>query len=54
MFVLDKDDASAKRSLPYLLKLADAAGLRGVYEERQEDFPEELFTVPMIALDVDM
>lgn len=51
-FVLDNDDASVTRSVPYLLKLADQAGLRVVAQETQDDFPDEIFPVPMIALDV--
>jgi protein N-terminal methyltransferase len=50
LFVLDRVDASLTRSLPFLLKLAEAAGLVVVHQETQEDFPEELFAVPMIAL----
>jgi protein N-terminal methyltransferase len=50
-FVLDKDDASVTRSLPYWLKLIEKAGLRVVYQERQTNFPDELFPVPMLALE---
>lgn len=51
-FVLDKDDASVTRSVPYLLKLAEQAGLRVVTQQTQDNFPDEIYPVPMIALDV--
>lgn len=51
-FVLDADDSSVTRSVPYLLKLADQAGLRVVAQQTQDNFPDEIFPVPMIALDV--
>jgi protein N-terminal methyltransferase len=50
MFVLDQDDASVTRSVPFLLKLIEAAGLKVVHQEVQDDFPDELFDVPMIAV----
>mmetsp|Transcript_14729 Transcript_14729/g.21534 ORF Transcript_14729/g.21534 Transcript_14729/m.21534 type:complete len:305 (+) Transcript_14729:86-1000(+) len=52
-FILDVDDASVTRSLPYLLNLTKQAGLKVVFQRMQEDFPEDIFPVPMIALDVD-
>jgi protein N-terminal methyltransferase len=52
-FVLDKDDASVTRSLPYWLNLIHDAGLRVVKQDMQSNFPDELFPVPMFALDVD-
>jgi protein N-terminal methyltransferase len=52
-FVLDKDDASVTRSLPYWLQLIEDAGLRVVRQEMQTNFPDELFPVPMLALEVD-
>ena len=51
-FVLDSDDASVTRSRVYWRKLIDEAGLRIVHEEVQDDFPEELFPVPILALEV--
>lgn len=51
-FVVDTDDASVTRSVPYLLKLADQAGLRLVAQQTQDNFPDDIFPVPMIALDV--
>jgi protein N-terminal methyltransferase len=51
-FVLDNDDASVTRSVPYLLKLISQAGLRVIAQETQDNFPDEIFPVPMIALDV--
>lgn len=50
MFVLDKDDASVTRSVPFLLKLIEVARLKIVHQEVQDDFPDELFDVPMIAV----
>ena len=50
LFVLDKDDASVTRSVPFLLKLIEAAGLIVVHQETQLDFPDEIFAVPMIAI----
>lgn len=50
LFVLDKDDASLTRALPLLLKLIEAAGFRVVHQVMQDDFPEEIFDVPMIAI----
>jgi len=51
-FVLDKDDSSLTRSLPYLLVLAEIAGLRVVKKVHQDDFPDSIFPVPMIAFEV--
>jgi protein N-terminal methyltransferase len=51
-FVLDKDDASVTRSLPYWLQLIEDSGLRLIQQEMQRNFPEELFPVPMLALEV--
>lgn len=50
-FVLDNDDASLTRSIPYLVNLAKQAGLTMIHMEYQTDFPEELFVVPMIAFE---
>lgn len=57
-FVLDRDDSSVTRSLDYLLALADVAGLRVVCQKVQgedghedEKFPDNIFPVPMIALE---
>lgn len=49
-FVVDNDDASVCRSLPYWLKLVELAGLKVVLQRIQSDFPEDLFPVPMLAL----
>ena len=49
-FVLDRDDASVTRSVPYLLHLANQAGLQVLLQQNQTNFPEEIFPVPMIAL----
>ena len=57
-FVLDRDDSSVTRSLDYLLALADIAALRVVCQKVQgedghedEKFPDNIFPVPMIALE---
>mmetsp|Transcript_5413 Transcript_5413/g.7446 ORF Transcript_5413/g.7446 Transcript_5413/m.7446 type:complete len:309 (-) Transcript_5413:61-987(-) len=51
-FILDVEDASVTRSLPYLLELTNKAGLKVVFQRNQEGFPDNIFPVPMIALDV--
>jgi protein N-terminal methyltransferase len=48
-FVVDLEDCSLTRSIPYLICLAEQAGLAVVQMYYQTDFPEELFVVPMIA-----
>jgi protein N-terminal methyltransferase len=48
-FVVDLEDASLARSVPYLTCLAEQAGFTVIHMEYQTDFPEELFVVPMIA-----
>lgn len=49
-FVADTDDASVTRSLSYILAIVQLAGLKVVLEEYQEDFPNDIFPVPMLAL----
>lgn len=49
-FVVDTDDASVCRSLDYWLNLVEVAGLKVIYQKMQDDFPDELFSVPMLAL----
>ncbi|CAB9509881.1 Lys N-methyltransferase 1 [Seminavis robusta] len=49
-FVVDNDDVSVCRSLPYWLKLIEKAGLKVVYQKMQTDFPPDIFPVPMLAL----
>ena len=49
-FVADAQDSSVTRSLPYILAIVHLAGLRVVLEEYQDDFPENIFPVPMVAL----
>ena len=49
-FVADAEDASVTRSLPYILAIVKLAGLKVVMEEYQEDFPKDIFPVPMLAL----
>jgi galactose mutarotase-like enzyme len=50
-FVLDVEDASVTRSVPYLTHLAEQAGLRVVLMRLQDNFPHQLFPVPMLALE---
>ena len=49
-FVFERDDSSVTRSLDYILAMTELAGLRVVYQRFQENFPENIFPVPMIAL----
>mmetsp|Transcript_24342 Transcript_24342/g.50988 ORF Transcript_24342/g.50988 Transcript_24342/m.50988 type:complete len:304 (-) Transcript_24342:8-919(-) len=49
-FVVARDDGSATRSFPYILAIAELAGFRVVYQRFQEDFPDSIFPVPIIAL----
>jgi len=51
-FVVDTDDSSLTRSLPYHLALAEKAGLRVLLQSKQEDFPDDIFQVPMVAFEV--
>lgn len=53
-FVVDRADASTTRSLPYIIAIAELAGLRVVYQRYQEGFPTDIFPVPMIALAPDL
>ncbi len=50
-FTVDREDASCTRSYPYILAVAELAGLRKVYERLQEDFPPGLFPVPIMAFE---
>jgi protein N-terminal methyltransferase len=52
-FVVDVDDASVCRSVPYLIQLAEKAGLRVRLQIMQDDFPDEIYPVPMLALEVE-
>jgi protein N-terminal methyltransferase len=49
-FVVDCDDSSVTRSMPYLEKIFDVAGCEIVRKELQKDFPEEIYKVPQYAL----
>ena len=49
-FVVDRQDASTTRSLPYIIAIAELAGLNVVYQQYQEGFPADIFPVPMVAL----
>jgi hypothetical protein len=52
-FELDVADASVARSPEYWKHLVRKAGLRVFYERVQDNFPDEIFPVPMLALEVD-
>lgn len=41
-FIVDRSDASVTRSFPYILAIAELAGLRVVYQTFQEDFPTNI------------
>jgi hypothetical protein len=49
-FVADREDASVTRSLPYILAIVRLSGLKVVMEKYQDDFPDNIFPVPMLAL----
>lgn len=49
-FVVDVEDASLTRSLPYWRSLIFQSNLRVISESWQDNFPEDIFPVPMLAL----
>lgn len=49
-FIVDNEDSSISRSDRYLKSLFDKAGLDVVREEKQTDFPRDIFPVKMYAL----
>jgi len=49
-FLVDKEDSSVARHLDYIRILLHLSGLHILVEQRQTDFPEELFPVTMFAL----
>lgn len=49
-FVVDVDDASVTRSLSYWLDLIFQAGLKVTHSKWQDDFPDDIFRVPLLAL----
>ena len=51
-FEVDSNDASVTRSLRYWKYLIHQSGLRIIYEKIQDGFPDEIYPVPMLALDV--
>ena len=51
-FVVDVDDASITRSLEYWLDLIAKSGLQVKRLEWQDDFPDDIFPVPMIAIQI--
>jgi len=50
-FIVDRSDSSVTRSHSYILAIAELAELRVVYQTVQEDFPNSIFPVPIIALE---
>ncbi|KAI1882356.1 hypothetical protein AGOR_G00249840 [Albula goreensis] len=48
--ILDEVDSSVCRELPLVRELVRRAGLQIIYEERQENFPEEIYQVHTLAL----
>ena len=50
-FIVDKDDSSLTRSLPYLLHLCSRAGLKVILQKTQDNFPDSIYPVPIIALE---
>lgn len=51
-FEVDVEDASVTRSLRYWKYLIHQSGLRIIHEKIQDGFPDDIYTVPMLALDV--
>jgi protein N-terminal methyltransferase len=49
-FVLDSQDASVTRSVPYWRQIIERAGLKIVYQQWETNFPDNIFPVPMFAL----
>ena len=49
-FVLDAQDASVTRSVPYLRQLLERTGLRCVFQMWELNLPSDVFPVPMLAL----
>jgi protein N-terminal methyltransferase len=49
-FLVDKEDYSVTRSEVMYRGLIERAGLRIVKEQRQDDWPESLFSVKMYAM----
>jgi galactose mutarotase-like enzyme len=49
-FIVDVEDASITRSLPYWMDLVSKSGLYVRHIQFQDDFPDDIFPVPMLAL----
>lgn len=49
-FVVDKNDSSLTRSLPYLLHLCEITGLNVVHQKVQNNFPTDIYPVHILAL----
>jgi protein N-terminal methyltransferase len=49
-FCIDQDDCSVSRNIEYIKLLFSRAGLKVIAEERQRNFPPELYPVFMFAL----
>lgn len=52
-FVVDRGDSSLSRSLPYLLSLLEQTNLKVIKKRMEDNFPEDLYPVVMIALGLD-
>ena len=49
-FMSDKDDSDITRSFEYMLALVKESGLKVVKIRWQEDFPDDIWPVPMIVI----
>mmetsp|Transcript_21632 Transcript_21632/g.36854 ORF Transcript_21632/g.36854 Transcript_21632/m.36854 type:complete len:263 (-) Transcript_21632:320-1108(-) len=49
-FVVDKEDSSLTRSNAYMLDLVDRSGMQLLYNQKQKNFPKDLFEVRMYCL----
>jgi galactose mutarotase-like enzyme len=50
-YVVDIDDASLTRSVPYLMVIAKESGLKLVLQKQQTNFPDDIFPVYMLAFE---
>jgi hypothetical protein len=48
-FFVDADDSSMTRSFDYYIALFEFAGFRMIHKELQPDFPDDLFSIWMVA-----
>ncbi|GMH83156.1 hypothetical protein TrVE_jg3742 [Triparma verrucosa] len=49
-FWVDEDDSSVTRGREYMTKLFDLAGMEIILQRESDEFPKEIFPVPMYAL----